>query len=226
MAHSLLKHHLVLASLCLLLAACGGGKDTTTRTAESASSASSEDEEIDENGLHQMPDGDQINEAYEAILKKAGTDDPELMEVQVSFSKHISSADRDDANLSVKLVSPENRNKIVFYRYDFGKQQVREPVDVTLTTGMGNTEQFIDTYDGFKASLFKKSAILDFDRADDVYRDAIAKSAYGPDKCYVNSLQFMYFPNGLQGRVAVQSTRSSSASKSFIVDKSGQTTLY
>jgi hypothetical protein len=221
-----MKQNLLFASLCLLLAACGGSTDTATRTAESVSSASTEEKEIDENTLHQMPTGDQIEEAYDAILDKADVKDPELMEVQISFSRHISSSDRDDANLSVKMVSPENRNKVMFYRYDFGKQQVRAPAEVTLTTGIGSTEKFIDTYDGFKASLFKKSDILDFDKADAVYTDAIAKSAYGPDKCYVNNLHFMYFPNGLQGRVEVQSTRSSSASKSFIVDKSGQTTLY
>ncbi|MBO0929747.1 hypothetical protein [Fibrella aquatilis] len=218
--------------LCLGLGLLACGNDTTSRTDTTAEATSvqatpaNEAEDTDKNVLHQMPTSNQINEAYEAILDKADVKDPELMEVQVSFSKSISSSDRDDANLTVKMVSPQNKNKIVFYRYDFDKQQVREPVEVTLTTGIGSTEKFIDTYDGFKASLFRKSDILDFDKADDVYKDAIAKSAYGADKCYVDNLQFMYFPNGLHGRVAVQSTRSTSASKSFIVDKTGQTTLY
>ena len=222
-----MKHNFLFISVLVLLSSCGKDESKTrTGTSETAALATSEEKEIDESAIHQMPTGDQIEEAYDAILDKADVKDPELMEVQISFSKHISSSDRDDANLSVKMVSPENKNKIVFYRYDFDKQQVREPVEVTLSSGIGNTEKFIDTYQGFKASLFKKSEILDFDKADDVYKDVIAKSAYGPDKCYVDNLQFMYFPNGLQGRVAVQSTRSSSASKSFIVDKAGQTTLY
>ena len=222
-----MKHNLLFISFLLLLGACGSDENKArTSATETTASATSEEIEIDENAIHQMPTGDQIEEAYEAILDKADVKDPELMEIQVSFSRHISGSDRDDANLSVKMVSPENKNKIVFYRYDFDKQQVREPVEVTLSSGIGNTEKFIDTYDGFKTSLFKKSQILDFDKADDVYKDAIAKSAYRPDKCHVNNLQFMYFPNGLQGRVAVQSTRSSLASKSFIVDKTGQTTLY
>ena len=110
------------------------------------------------------------------------------MEVQVSFSKSIAGPERDDSNLSVKLVSPQNKNKIVFYRYDFPEKRVREPVDATLTTGIGSTEKFIDTYDGFKASLFKKSDILDFDKADDAYREAIIKSGYEPKDCYLNGL--------------------------------------
>ena len=173
-----------------------------------------------------MPDGDQIQEAYDAILEKAGVDDPELLEIEIDFSKSIAGADRDDSNLSLKLVSPKDRNKILFYRYDFPKKKVREPEEVTLTTGIGSTEKFIDTYDGFKASLFKKSDIMDFDKADDVYKETIDKSTYGADKCYVSSLHFMYFPTGLSGRVSVQSTRSSSASKSFLVDKDGNATLY
>ena len=213
--------------LCLLLTACGGsdnsGRATATAPAFSESSASSDDEK---DVLHQMPDGDQIEEAYEAILEKAGVDDPELLEIEVDFSRDLDTPSRDDSNLSLKLVSPKDKNKILFYRYDFPEKKVREPEEVTLTMGIGSTEKFIDTYDGFKASLFKKSDIMDFDKADDVYKETIDKSTYGADKCYVSNLHFMYFPTGLSGRVSVQSTRSGSASKSFLVDKSGNATLY
>ncbi len=214
--------------LCLLMAACGNDTSTNsnaTKEWQAPASATSQ-AESEKDVLHQMPDSDQIEEAYEAILEKADADDPELMEVQVSFSKSIAGPERDDSNLSVKLVSLRNKNKIVFYRYDFPEKRVREPVDVTLTTGIGSTEKFIDTYDGFKASLFKKSDILDFDKADDAYREAITKSEYEPKDCYINGLQFMYFPNGLRGSVSVQSTRSSSASKSFSIDREGNMTAY
>ena len=222
-----MKRNLLFLGLCLLLAACGSDTSTTD-TASSTTAAPSETSgtENERQVLHQMPDGDQIEEAYEAILEKADVDDPELMEVHVSFSKSIAGPERDDSNLSVKLVSPKDKNKIVFYRYDFPEKRVREPVEVTLTTGIGSTEKFIDTYDGFKASLFKKSDILDFDKADDVYQEAIAKSEYGPKDCYVDGLQFMYFPNGLRGSVAVQSTRSTSAHKSFSIDREGNMTAY
>lgn len=217
-------------SFCLLLGACGNN-NTATDTKDSAPSTASsetETEDSDDNRmvLHQMPNGDQIAEAYDAILEKADADDPELMEVHVSFSKSITGPERDDSNLSVKLVSPKDKNKIVFYRYDFPEKRVREPVDVTLTTGIGSTEKFIDTYDGFRASLFKKSDILHFDKADEVYQEAIAKSEYGAKDCYIDGLQFMYFPNGLRGSVAVQSTRSSSAHKSFSIDREGNMTAY
>lgn len=214
--------------LCLLMAACGNDTSTNsnaTKEWQAPASATSQ-AESEKDVLHQMPDSDQIEEAYEAILEKADADDPELMEVQVSFSKSIAGPERDDSNLSVKLVSLRNKNKIVFYRYDFPEKRVWEPVDVTLTTGIGSTEKFIDTYDGFKASLFKKSDILDFDKADDAYREAITKSEYEPKDCYINGLQFMYFPNGLRGSVSVQSTRSSSASKSFSIDREGNMTAY
>lgn len=216
--------------LCLLLGACGSDNTATDTRASASSTASSETESEDSNGnrmvLHQMPDGDQIEEAYDAILEKADVDDPELMEVHVSFSKSSMNPEQDDSNLSVKLVSPQNKNKIVFYRYDFPQKRVREPVEVTLTTGIGSTEKFIDTYDGFKASLFKKSDILDFDKVDEVYQEAITKSEYGPNDCYVDGLQFMYFPNGLRGSVAVQSTRSTSAHKNFSIDRRGTMTAY
>lgn len=214
--------------LCLLMAACGNDTSTNsnaTKEWQAPASATSQ-AESEKDVLHQMPDSDQIEEAYEAILEKADADDPELMEVQVSFSKSIAGPERDDSNLSVKLVSLRNKNKIVFYRYDFPEKRVWEPVDVTLTTGIGSTEKFIDTYDGFKASLFKKPDILDFDKADDAYREAITKSEYEPKDCYINGLQFMYFPNGLRGSVSVQSTRSSSASKSFSIDREGNMTAY
>ena len=214
-------------SLCLLLAACGSeSTDSGQREWQAPPTAATSEVEGENEVLHQMPDSDQIQDAYEAILEKAGTDDPELMEVDVHFSRSIAGPNRDDSHMSVKLVSPEDKNKVLYCRYDFPEKRVREPEEVTLTTGIGSTEKFIYTYDGFKDSLFKKSDILDFDKADEVYKDAIAKSEYGSDKCYVDALQFMYFPNGLQWRVSVQSTRSTSASKSFIVDKSGQTTLY
>lgn len=212
-------------SLCLLLGACISDNTATDNKDSARSAPSSETESEDSNSnrmvLHQMPDGDQIEEAYDAILEKADVDDPELMEVHISFSKSITGPERDDSNLSVKLVSPKNKNKIVFYRYDFPEKRVREPVEVTLTTGIGSTEKFIDTYDGFKTSLFKKSDILDFDQVDEVYQEAIAKSEYGAKDCYVDGLQFTYFPNGLRGSVAVQSTRSTSAHKNFSIDKKG-----
>ena len=221
-----MKRSFLSVVLCLMIAACGDSDNSGRATATAPAFPAAEPENDKAAVLHQMPDDDQIEEAYDAILEKAGVDDPELMEIAVNFSRSIAGPDHDDSHMSVKLVSPTNKNKILFYRYDFPENQVREPEEVTLTTGIGSTEKFIDTYDGFKASLFKKSEILDFEKADEVYKEAIAKSEYGADKCYVDALQFMYFPNGLQGRVSVQSTRSTSASKSFIVDKSGQTTLY
>lgn len=224
----LMKHNAICMGLCLLIVACGSDTSTNnnaTKEWQAPASATSQDES-EKDVLHQMPDSDQIADAYDAILEKAGADDPELMEVAVHFSRSIGGASRDDSHMSVTLVSPENKNKILYCRYDFSEKRVREPVEQTLTTGMGSTEKFIDTYDGFKASLFKESDILDFDKADAVYEEAISRSEYGADKCYVNGLQFMYFPNGLQGRVSVQSSRSTSANKSFIVDKSGQITQY
>ena len=219
-----MKQNLLVIGFCLALAACGSDKATThtVSSAEEVTETKNEDREV----LHQMPDSDQIKEAYDAILEKAGIDDPELMEVHVSFSRSMAGPEQDDSNLSVKLVSPQDKNKIVFYRYDFPEKRVREPMEVTLTTGLGSTEKFIDTYDGFKASLFKRSDILDFDKADDVYQQAIARSDYKPEDCYVDGLQFMYFPNGLRGSVGVQSTRSTSAHKSFSVDKDGNMTAY
>lgn len=173
-----------------------------------------------------MPDGDQLEEAYNAILEKANVDDPELMEVYISFGKSIADPNSDRAHISLQLVSPANKNKLVSYHYDFQGKQVEGPQEVTLTTGIGSSEKFIDTYDGFKASLFKKSDILDFDKADEVYRKAVAKSEYAPKDCYVDGLQFRYFPSGLRGSVAVQSTRSTSAHKSFYIDKAGTILAY
>ena len=176
--------------------------------------------------LHEMPDEDLIEDAYEAILDKADVSDPEFMEIWVSFSKSIGGADRDDSHMSIQMVSPDDRNKIVSYRYDFPEKRLREPVEVTLTTGLGTREEFIDTYDDFKASLFKKSEIMDFDDIDELYKEAIEKSGYTPKDCYVNDLQFKYFPNGLRGGLSVQSTRSSSAYKGFTIDKEGNIALY
>ena len=170
----------------LLLTACGS--DTSDTDTKASAMATPSETESNWQVLHQMPDSYQIEEAYGTTLEKAGTGDPKLMEVQVRFSKSIAGPERDDSNLSVKLVSPQNKNKIVSYRYDFLEKRVREPVDVTLMTGIGSTEKFTDTYDGFKASLFKKSDILDFDKADDAYREAITKSGYGPKDCYLNGL--------------------------------------
>lgn len=215
-------------SLCLLLTACGSDNSTDNNATKewTPPATAVRDEEGDREVLHQMPGSDQLSEAYDAILEKAGTRDPELMEVEIHFSKSISSAASDDSHMSVKLVSPADKNKVLFYRYDYPKKEVREPREVTLTTGLGSTEKFIDTYDGFKASLFKKSDIMDFDKADDAYEKAVARSEYGADKCYVDALQFKYFPNGLRGSVSVQSTRSRSASKSFSIAKDGTMTDY
>ncbi len=170
-----------------------------------------------------MPNGDQIEEAYEAVLKKIGaSDDPELMEVYVGFSKSTTGPAGDDSHLSVELVSPKDKNKIVSCRYDFNKRQAREPQEVTLTSGLGSTETFIDTYDGFKATLFKRADVLPFDKAGAIYEEAIAKSGYGADKCYVTKFHCKRFPsNGLNTSIEVQSTRSGSASKGFAVDKEG-----
>ena len=227
--HIPMKRSFVCLSLCLSLMACGSDTSTTdtgTKEWTPPTAAARDEEDSDREVLHQMPNSDQIEEAYDAILEKADVDDPELMEVGIYFSKSITGPESDDSHMSVQLVSPKNKNKILSYRYDFPEKRVREPREVTLTTGLGSTEKFIDTYDGFKASLFKKSDIMDFDKADDVYKEVIEKSGYGADKCFVHDLQFKYFPTGLHGSVDVQSTRSITASKGYDVDKAGQTTFY
>jgi hypothetical protein len=211
--------------ISLLHIACGSDKPVTeTVSSTSQSRPETVEETSDSKGevMHQMPTGDQIDEGYEAILEKADVDDPELLEVYVSFSKSIDSPEIERAHMSVQMVSPQNKNKVVQYLYDFGKKEIEGPKEVTLSSGLGAKEEFIDTYDGFKGSLFKKSEIMDFDEADDVYEKAIAKSRYEPKDCYVNNLQFKYSPRvGLNGDVSVQSTRSTSAHKTFVVDKAG-----
>ena len=210
-----MKHILTVFGFCLLSFGCGGDSDSGSRDAPASADVVADS---NKEGLHEMPDEDLIEDAYEAIVDQADVSDPELMEVHVSFSKGVSGADRDDSHLSVKMVSPEDKNKILYYRCDFNEKRLREPAEVTLTSGLGTTEKFIDTYDGFKESLFKKSEIMDFDDIDEVYEAAIEKSGYAPKDCYVSDLQFMYFPNGLRGSVSVQSTRSSSAYKGFTID--------
>ena len=218
-----MNYNLLIISSLLLLTSCGGDNHTAREsTQEATTSVAAEEKEIDENRLHQMPTGDQIEEAYDAILDKAGVKDPELLEVYISFSKSIASPQSDRAHMSMQLVSPQNKNKVVHYLYDFGKKQVEGPQEVTLSSGLGAKEEFIDTYDGFKNGLFRKSEIMDFDEADDVYKKAIAKSGYTPKDSYVDNLQFKYSPRvGLKGIVSVQSTRSSSASRHYSVDKAG-----
>ncbi len=220
-----LNQSIITLSISLILTSCGSDKPTT----ETASSISqSEPETVKEtsenNGvvMHQMPTGDQIEEGYEAILDKADVDDPELMEVYISFSKSIASPESERSHMSVQMVSPQNKNKLVQYQYDFGKKEIEGPQEMTLSSGLGAKEEFIDTYDGFKDGLFKKSEITDFDEADDIYEKAIAKSGYEPKDCYVDNLQFKYSPRiGLKGQVGVQSTRSTSAHKNYSVDKGG-----
>lgn len=214
--------------ISLLSVSCGSDKPAT-ETAASASAlepeTTEETSESEGTVMHQMPTGDQIDEGYEAILEKADVDDPELMEVYISFSKSTASPENERAHMSVQMVSPQNKNKMVQYQYDFGKKEIEGPQEMTLSSGLGAKEEFIDTYDGFKDGLFKKSEIMDFDEADDVYEKAIAKSKYEPKDCYVDNLQFKYSPRvGLKGSVGVQSTRSTSAHKNFVVDKSGTVT--
>ncbi|GAB3643417.1 hypothetical protein [Spirosoma arcticum] len=224
-----MKRNLLLVGLYLLMTACGSDNTTndTAASASSAAAAEAKNDDLENRGdiQHQMPDGDQIEEAYEAILEKAGVDDPELMEVYISFNKSNNDPAGDRAHMSVQMVSPENKNKIVAYSYDFQGKQVEDPREVTLSSGLGSKEKFIDTYDGFKEVLFKKSDITDFDKAEDVYKEAIAKSGYEPKDCYVDQLQFKYDNNGVpRGDVGVQSTRSISAHKGFSVDKEGNLT--
>lgn len=211
--------------ISVLLVSCGSDKPTTeTETSTSKSETETTEETSDDKSvaIHQMPDSDQIEEGYEAITDKADVDDPELLEVYISFSKSIASPESERAHMSVQMVSPQDKNKIVQYQYDFGKKEVEGPQPVTLSSGLGAKEEFIDTYDGFKDGLFKKSEIMDFDKADDVYEKAIAKSGYAPKDCYVDNLQFKYSPRvGLKGSVGVQSTRSTSAHRNYSVDKAG-----
>ena len=152
-----MKYTVIYVSLCLLITACSSDDSTDNDATKEwkALAITAAEKESDEDVLHQMPDSDQIEEAYESILEKADVDDPELMEVWISFSKSIAGSDRDDSHMSVKLVSPKDKNKVLWYRYDFPEKRVREPEEVTLTTGLGSTEKFIDTYEGFKSSLFK-----------------------------------------------------------------------
>lgn len=211
--------------ISLFSMACGSDKPTT-ETADSTPSIAASESDSDENGkgeaIHQMPDGDQLSEAYQAVLDKAGVDDPELLEVYISFSKSIASPESERAHMSVQMVSPQDKNKIVQYQYDFGKKEIEGPEPVTLSSGLGAKEEFIDTYDGFKDVLFKKSDIMDFEEADDVYEKAIVKSGYALKDCYVDNLQFKYSPRvGLKGQVGVQSTRSTSASRHYSVEKTG-----
>lgn len=214
-----MKTTLLSVTLCLLLVACGSD-ETTTNDTETLVSASAG--EGNRQGLLQIPDGDLLEEGYEAILEKADVDDPELMEVHLNFSKSISELAANSVTLSVQLVSPKDKNKLVEYEYDFNKKQVDGPTEVTITTGLGSTEKFIDTYDGFKQALFKKEDIMDFEKADEVYEQAIAKSGYESKDCYVQRLDFEYDAAGkLDGYVSVQSTRSITANKSFSVDKEG-----
>lgn len=220
-----LKQLAITVSISLLSVSCGSDKKTAETATSSSQSETETTEETSENksvAIHQMPDSDQIEEGYEAILDKADVDDPELMEIYISFSKSIANPESERAHMSVQMVSPKNKNKIVQYQYDFGKKEVEGPNEMTLSSGLGAKEEFIDTYDGFKDGLFKKAEIMDFDKADDVYEKAIAKSGYEPKDCYVNNLQFKYSPRvGLKGIVDVQSTRSTSASRHYSVDKAG-----
>lgn len=215
--------------ISLFVLGCGGDKSTTNETAATGSVTTSDnDSDDDDNGtvMHQMPTGEQIDDAYKAILDKADVDSPELMEVYINLSRSIDNPKSDRANLMMQFVSPTNKNKIVLYRYDFGRKRVEGPQPVTLSSGLGAKEEFLDTYDEFKGVLFNKSQIMDFDEADKVYEQAIAKSGYAPADCYVDLLQFKYFPRGgLRGDVSVQSTRSTSASRHLMVDKAGNAVL-
>ncbi len=220
------KNVVIALFISLLMAACGSNKTTDESATSSPAATTSETDDSDSDdkpvAIHQMPDSDQIEEGYEAITDKADVDDPELMEIYISFSKSIANPESERAHMSVQMVSPQNKNKVVQYLYDFGKKEVEGPQEVTLSSGLGAKEEFIDTYDGFKNVLFKKSDIMDFDEADEVYEKAIAKSGYEPKDCYVDNLQFKFSPRvGLKGIVDVQSTRSTSASRHYSVDKAG-----
>ncbi|MBD2705638.1 hypothetical protein IC229_33830 [Spirosoma sp. BT702] len=222
-----MEQNLIILGFCLVLSACGNDTSssefTTSESSSTTTEAKSEESDKSRNVLHQMPDSDQIEDGYEAILKKADVDDPELLEVYVNFSKSIVGADSDDAHMSLQMVSPKDKNKIVSYRYMFGNEAVEGPEEVTISAGIGASEKFIDTYDGFKQVLFRKSDIMDFDKADDVYKEAVTKSGYDAKDCYVHQLMFKYMGNGeLRGDVSVQSTRSTTAHKSFSVDKQGK----
>ena len=222
---NLLKTPVTAFIISLFVVACGGDK-STTKTASTGSTTSSDNDSDDESVMHRMPTGEQIDDAYKAILNKADVDDPELMEVYINLSRSIANPASDRAHLMMQFVSPDDKNKIVLYRYDFGRKQVEGPQPVTLSSGLGAKEEFIDTYAEFKDVLFKKTAIMDFDEADKLYEQAIAKSGYAPADCYVDLLQFKYFPRGgLRGDVSVQSTRSTGASRHLMVDKAGEATL-
>ena len=213
----------------MLCAACGTGTNSgnTASTGSGSKAAAGDEGKAGTENTYKDLIGTNAGE-YEGVLdkllKKAGATDAEIMEISSNYrpARGVISTSN---TYTVQLVNPSDKNKIVEYRLDGEKGTITGPSAITLSQGVGSNEKFVDTYDGFKDHLFKKSD-LDFSKVPVIWKDALDRSAkeYNTE-CYVNNVDVEMKEIGNKMRpyyyVRIQSTRSITASKSYYYDGQG-----
>ncbi len=206
-----IKFLLLTLAVCtaLLVASCGGGTASSDAKAEGPSAKT----------YKNLPTGAEIEQAYNALIKKTGVAEPELLEIQAYFHKSIISDDKNSASVSINIVDPKNKNNVVEYSYSLASGSMSGPEKVTLSSGVGSNEKFLDKYEDFKEFLFKRSDFPAFSKVDEMVATAIEKSGYGTD-CYVTGFTWKS-DNINKFSIGVQSTRSVTASKSSYFNKEG-----
>lgn len=202
--------------LATSLISCGGNSKTEDKTGTVDASAPAEESQGME--LNEIASSAQIKTAFEAIEKVAGITDPELMELSMGCHKMPG---RVSTSFNVQMVSPKDKNKIINYSYDFKSGKVDEPREVTLSSGIGSDEKFIDKYEDFKDFLFKKEDMVSFDKYDAIYKKAIEISSYKPDECYIDNVTVNREGKKVKNYLKVHSTKSVTAYKNMYFDKEG-----
>lgn len=192
----------VILSIGLLFTSCGQMPTSKTYTA--------------------MPSGEEMQKAYDDLLKKADLTDPEFYEFSCSFKPSMTGkAEKNYASMAMTVVSPTDKNKLIEYIYMFHEGKITGPREITLSQGIGSDEVFIEKYEEFAGNLFKRDYFPAFSKVDEMCKVATEKANYGK-ACYVGryNVEIKRDPKN-DISITVNSTKSITASKTSFFDKDG-----
>ncbi len=172
-----------------------------------------------------MPAGAELQEAYDALLKKIGITDPEIYEFSCLFNPSLTGKpENNHASMSMTLVNPSDKNKLIDYVYSLTDGTVIGPREVTLSVGRGSNEVFIEKYEEFQDNLFKRDYFPPFSKFDEMYKNAEEKAGYG-EECYIRRFGVKIKRDSKEEiSLEIKSTKSRTAYKMYYFDKNGNMT--
>jgi hypothetical protein len=138
-----------------------------------------------ENLVQSIPNANQIDHAYQEIIKNIGLKEPLLSSFSVFFDRAQTTKELNSSRVILAVQTKEN--SFLNYEYNFPSGEV--------TTG--NTSTLMNLNPGiefdpkeYKSYLFKRKEMISFSKIDSLYKESLAQSGLDLDKAYITGITF------------------------------------